>query len=322
MLTMSRAGSVQLWALLMFVNGAFGPLYRVGSNAMVADLIGTERRAEAYALMRMISNAGIAIGPAVGGFVTDVSYGLAFSIAAVASGIFAALVGFFVRETLPQKVESSPDSQKASGGYRRILRDGPFIAFCGAFTLVSACATMMMVLLPVYAKENFGVPESRYGLIMSTNAAMVVFFQYLVTRVTERHSPPRVMAVGALFYGLGVGSVAWGWGFPTFLVSMIVMTIGELMIMPTGTTLTANLAPADMRGRYMGIYSLTWRVGYGIGPVIGGLLNDNITPAAIWYGGLAMGLISALGFFLLGGIPRVRGRHVETVAAEAQNQDL
>lgn len=308
MLTMSRAGSVQLWAVLMMINGAFGPLYRVGSNAMVADLIGTERRAEAYALMRMISNAGIAIGPAVGGFVTDVSYGLAFSIAALASGIFAALVGFFVRETLPKEVESRPDSQSASGGYKWILRDWPFMAFCGAFTLVSACATLMMVLLPVYAKENFGVPENRYGFIMSTNAAMVVLFQYLVTRVTERHRAHRVMAVGAFFYALGVGSVAWGWGFPTFLVSMIVMTIGELMLMPTGTTLTANLAPADMRGRYMGVYSLTWRVGYGIGPVIGGLLNDNVAPVAIWYGGLVMGLISALGFLLLGRVVRTRGR--------------
>lgn len=308
MLTMSRAGSVQLWALLMMINGAFGPLYRVGSNAMVADLIGTERRAEAYALMRMISNAGIAIGPAVGGFVTDVSYGLAFSIAALASGIFAALVGFFVRETLPQEVESHPGSHGTSGGYKWILRDWPFMAFCGAFTLVSACATLMMVLLPVYAKENFGVPENRYGFIMSTNAAMVVIFQYLVTRVTERHRAHRVMAVGAFFYALGVGSVAWGWGFPTFLVSMIVMTIGELMLMPTGTTLTANLAPADMRGRYMGVYSLTWRVGYGIGPVIGGLLNDNVAPVAIWYGGLVMGLISALGFLLLGRVVRTRGR--------------
>jgi MFS family permease len=63
--------------------------------------------------------------------------------------------------------------------------------------------------------------------------------------------------------------------------------------------LTANLAPPAMRGRYMSLYNLTWGVGFGIGPVIGGYLNDNLAPAAIWYGGLLMGLAAAFGFILL-----------------------
>jgi predicted MFS family arabinose efflux permease len=49
----------------------------------------------------------------------------------------------------------------------------------------------------------------------------------------------------------------------------------------------------------MGIFGLTWSIGFGVGPVLGGYLNDAIAPAAIWYGGLAMGLTAALGFALL-----------------------
>jgi len=49
----------------------------------------------------------------------------------------------------------------------------------------------------------------------------------------------------------------------------------------------------------MSIYGLTWGIGFGIGPVIGGFLNDNLAPVAIWYGGLAMGLVAAVGFVLL-----------------------
>jgi len=159
--------------------------------------------------------------------------------------------------------------------------------------------SLMMVLLPVYVKENFGVPESSYGFILATNAAMVVLFQYGVTRLTQRYYHLPVLAVGSLFYALGVGSVALGAGFAGFLVSMIILTIGELIMIPTSTALTANLAPPDMRGRYMGVYGLTWGVAMGIGPVLGGTLNDQVAPVAIWYAGLVLGAVAAIGFLIL-----------------------
>jgi MFS family permease len=158
----------------------------------------------------------------------------------------------------------------------------------------------------VYAKENFGLPESQYGFIMATNAAMVVLFQYAVTRRSQVYPPFRVLALGALFYALGAGSVALGHGFWGFWLSMVVLTFGELLLAPTGTALAANLAPPDMRGRYMGLYGITWGVAFGIGPLIGGYLNDNVAPVAIWIFGLAAGLTATTGFLFLG--RRLAGR--------------
>jgi MFS family permease len=77
---------------------------------------------------------------------------------------------------------------------------------------------------------------------------------------------------------------------------MVVLTVGELLLVPTATALTASLAPAEMRGRYMGVYNLTWGVSYGLGPVMGGLLSDRIAPVATWYGALGIGLAAAAGF--------------------------
>jgi MFS family permease len=77
---------------------------------------------------------------------------------------------------------------------------------------------------------------------------------------------------------------------------MVIVTCGELILMPTAATYAANLAPVDMRGRYMSIYSLAWTVAFAIGPVVGGFLNDNFGPLAIWYGAAAFGLLSALSF--------------------------
>ena len=248
---------------------------------MVADLIPPARRAGAYALLRMINNLGIAIGPAIGGFVIGVSYGLAFYIAAAANLLFVTLIVLFVRETLPSRTAATAHGSGAGaarggapqreGGYGPVLRDRPFVALCGVFVLATMPAAIMMMLLAVYAKENFGVPESQYGFIMATNAAMVVLFQYAVTRRSQRYPPLQVLALGALLYALGAGSVALGGGFWGFWLSMVVLTCGELLLVPTGTALAANLAPPDIRGRYMGLYGITWGVAFGIGPVIAGL---------------------------------------------------
>jgi MFS family permease len=295
---MGWAGSLAAWALLMVGNGGLVPLYRVGSDAMVADLLPPDKRVGAYALLRTGNNAGIAIGPAVGGFLAATSYGWTFAAATVSSLTFALITLFLVAETLPQaegqRVELSPLVT-----YRTLLHDRPFLIYCLVVTLAVLPASLLMVLLPVYAKEQYGVVESQYGFIMATNAAMVVLFQYPITNVTRRYPSLLVLAAGALFYGLGVGSVALGSGFWAFWISMVILTLGEMILVPTGTTLTANLAPADQRGRYMGTYSLTWSLGMGIGPAIGGFLSDHIAPVAIWYGGLAFGLAATLGFFLL-----------------------
>ena len=108
-----------------------------------------------------------------------------------------------------------------------------------------------------------------------------------------------MLAIGTLIYATAVGSVAFGRGFWAFLGSMVLMTVGELILIPTSTTYAANLAPADMRGRYMGIYGLTWGVASGIGPVLGGFLGDNYGPSSTWYGGFLIGLVSVMGFLFL-----------------------
>lgn len=295
---MMRADTLPAWAAVMASLGVIWPLYRVGADAMVADMIEPTRRAGAYALLRMVSNLGIAVGPMLGGFLSGISYAYAFLGGAVANGVFFLLVLLAVRETLPQR-RDDPLAAPTDGGYGPVLRDLPFLAFCGIYVVATMPSSIMMTLLAVYAKENFGVPESQYGFIMATNALMVVCFQYIVTRRAEGYPPLRVLTLGALLYALGVGSVVLGRGFPAFVLSMAILTSGELLLVPTATALAANLAPAEMRGRYMGLFGVTWNIGFGIAPVIGGLLSDRVAPVASWYGGLVLGLMATVGFFML-----------------------
>lgn len=295
----SFAETYTQFALLMVLNGIVNPIYRIAADAMVADLIPPEDRPEAIALLRLSHNLGISIGPLVGGILASTSYFLVFSGGAVGLFLYALLVFVLGRETMPVRPSGAAPRIEIFGGYDRIIRDTPFLLFFGLFTLAQFSTVLMWQLMPVYAKINFGVPESQYGAIPMTNAMMVVSLQMMITSRSKVRPALIMLASGALIYGLSAGSVALARDFWGFWMSMVFMTFGEMLLVPTGSTHVANAAPADMRGRYMGVFGLSWGVAQGIAPVLGGALNDQIGPWAIWITGLVAGILSASGFIVM-----------------------
>jgi MFS family permease len=296
---MSQAHTYLGFALLMLVMGASNPLYQVGADAMLADMIEPEKRTKAFAIIRMVNNAGIAIGPAAGGFLASKSYSYAFMGAASGMLIYSLLLFFRARETLSRTYRHEKNLPRAGwGGYERVFRDRPYITFTLLVGIGLITPSMLWTLMAVYTKQNFNLPESLYGWLPTTNALMCVFVQLFVTRISRRFQPLPVAAVGMLTYALGVGSVALMKNFWGFWASMVLMTFGELILIPTVSTYIADLAPFDMRGRYMSFYWFAWGVARSTAPLIGGFLNDNISPRAIWIGGLAIGMISAIGLVI------------------------
>lgn len=228
--------------------------------------------------------------------------------------MFGIIVLFFCKETL-QKAQSQVaiQSKEPLEGYGKVLTDTTFMSFALTFALVQVASSLIWVLMAVYAKQNYGILENIYGLIPTTNAIMVVLFQIPITQLTKRYNPLLMLAAGAFFYAAGTGMVALAAGFFGFWISMVIVTIGELILVPTSSTYVANLAPADKRGRYMSIYQLTWGAATGIGPAFGGQLNDRIGPRSIWIGGGIVGMISMFIFlFLAAQKPRPRVGEVST----------
>ncbi len=301
-LSLMWAESYIAFAAIMFVMGLFNPLYAVGADAMLADLVPSEDRAEAYAITRVVNNAAFAIGPAIGGFMATRSYNLAFMGTFSGLMLYSLMLFFFARETLPR--DSENDHSTPQGGYRYVFRDRPYLIFVGLLSLGLIAPSLLWILLSVYLKTNFGIPESLYGWIPTTNALMCVFLQYAVTRRTRRLPDLKAIALGMLVYALGVGSVAWMRSFWGFWLSMVIMTFGELILVPTASKYVADRAPHELRGRYVSLYWLTMGVARALAPLIGGFLNDFFSPRAIWYGGLTIGLLSTAGLYALARAPK------------------
>lgn len=293
----------QFIALMIFI-GLCNPLYQVGADAMMADIIPTEQRTDAFAINRIAHNAAFALGPAIGGFLAASSYDLAFYGAAVGFFAHSLLMFLFAHETLHKTVGATNDHSLADQpsvmeGFVRVFRDGDFMAFVILTGIGLIAPTMVWILMPVYAKTNFNLSEALYGWIPTTNAVMCVFIQYAVTRITRNYKTLPVAAAGMFIYAISVGSVALMSGFWGFWLSMVMLTFGELTLVPTASKYVADTAPADLRGRYMSVYWLAWGLARTLSPLIGGFINDSISPRAIWIGGLLIGMTSTAGLLIL-----------------------
>ena len=292
------ADSVWYFVALMALNGATTPLYRLAADSMMVDLIPKEGRIEAYSILRMGNNLGVALGPALGGFIAAISYSLSFKISGIGILFCGLMVIFFSGETIPQRKTTLDAPTKLFSGYGHILHDHQFLALIGAFTLNRISSATIWMMLGVYVKDNFGINESLFGFIPMTNALMVILFQVLTTHWVKRRDPKWMLVLGSAFYGIALLGVAFGTGFWAFWLCMVVATLGEMIVVPTSTTTAAAMAPEEMRGRYMSIYTLTTGIGSGVGPLMGGFLNDAFSPVAIWYGGGLIGFAGAAAFFI------------------------
>jgi len=313
---MGLVGSLQAFFVLALVVGVFtevgGPAYQ----AMVADLLPAEKRAQGYGLFRVTFNLSIVIGPAIGGFLATRSYLLLFISDAVISLISAVLVAVYLPETKPEAIEGAePESVAGTfAGYIQVLHDRVFMLFLLTCMLMVFVYMNMNTTLGVYLRDVHGVPESGYGLILSLNALMVVLFQFPITRRIEGKPQMLMMALGMALYTIGFSMYGLVSIYPLFLLAMVIITIGEMLVAPVSQALTAQLAPEDMRGRYMAVFGVSWGLPFAIGPILAGLVMDKLNPTWLWYIAGLLGIMATSGFL---GLHRLVGEQLVNAEATA-----
>ncbi len=300
-LVMGLVGTYELFFIVVIFVGLVASVGGPAGQAMVADLLPDEKRAQGFGILRVVANLSVTIGPMIGGLLAARSYLLLFICDAVASMIMAAIVALAIQETRPETPEDAPEQTMGQtfGGYRDVLRDTVYVLFMGACILMTLVYMQMNTTLSVYLRDTHSVPEQGFGRILSMNAAMVVLFQFAVTRRIAKYRPLVVMAVGTLLYAIGFGLYGFVSTFTLFLVAMVIITIGEMMTAPTSQALVAQLAPEDMRGRYMAVFGFTWVIPSAVGPLLAGLVMDNADPRLVWYAAGLLGLAATGAFALL-----------------------
>jgi len=300
-LFMGFVNEFQVFLMVAFISGIFtdvgGPAY----EAVFMDMLPQEKRASGFGIRRVAFNLAIVLGPVIGGFLAARSYLALFIIDSIVSGIVAVMVFRLIPETKPAAVVGTEPESTAQTfkGYLQVLRDGKFMAFTFVCLLTWLVYVNVNTTLGVFLRDKHGVSESGYGSLISINAAMVVLFQFPITRRLERHSPMLMMALGAFFIAFGLllyGLVSTYWWF---VIAMAILTVGEMVTIPIANAVVAHFSPEEMRGRYNFIYGNSWGISFAIGPYLAGLVMDHYDPNLLWYTCGVVGMIAVLGFLAL-----------------------
>ena len=153
--------------------------------------------------------------------------------------------------------------------------------------------------LSVYLRDVHDVQPQGYGFLLTTSAIVVILLQISVIRAIRAHPPFLMMALGTAFYLVGFGMFAIISRYWLFVTAIVIITLGEMIVMPTSQALAAGFARLDMRGRYMAAFGLTQHVPAAIGPAAAGLVLDHLDPRLLWVFGAVLCAFALSGFYAL-----------------------
>lgn len=298
---MGVVNQIELFFIVTIIVGLLSNTGGPAQQAMVADLLPEEKRAQGYGILRVVVNLAVTIGPMIGGLLAVTSYMLLFISDAIASLITAGIVFFVLKETMKPREEAVEKEGivQTLNGYRIVFRDLALVWFLAASVLMVLVYMQMNTTLPVYLRDIYDVTPRGFGYILSLNAAMVVLFQFPITRWIGKYRPLIIMTVGTLLYAVGFSMYGYVSAYAAFLLAMVIITVGEMFVVPIGQAIVAQLAPEDMRGRYMAVFGFSWMIPVAIGPLLAGLVMDNTDPRWVWYGCGILAIIAAAGYYLL-----------------------
>lgn len=287
MMLLSQAGALPLVVALTALAGLTNEFYRPASTALLADIVQPGQRITAFAALRVSFNAGFAFGPATAGFLAAYGYFWLFAGDAATSALFGLVVLF----AMPHVAYNRQNNASWKEALRVLRRDHKLHQLLLANFAIALIFFQLASTFGLYI-THLGFSAATYGAIVSLNGALIVIFELPLTRITRRFPRRRVLAAGYICCASGYALNALTQSVAGMAVCMLVLTLGEMIAMPTAQAYLADLAPQHMRGRYMGVSGLTWALALITGPALGLKLFAS-APAVYWAACGALGLFAA-----------------------------
>jgi MFS family permease len=270
--------------------------------ATVADVTRPGARPRAFGLLHWANNFGTGFSAVVGGAIASRSWLGLFLADAATTAICAFLLWRRVPETRPA---TDAAAGRPARGYSALLGDRHFLAFFAVQLAFLTVFLQFQLALPV-AIVRHGLSPAQFGRILAVNCVLIVLVQPWTGRLLRRFDRAHVLAVAALLVGLGYGAYRSCATELQFALATAVWSLGEIAGLPTALAVVADLAPADLRGRYQGTYSLAFGIAMMASPILGGAVLDRYGPDPLWAACLAAGVAVAAAHLATGRARRRR----------------
>jgi MFS family permease len=293
----------EAFALAVVIGAGTGTFWP-SVSVLLTNLTPPEKRHRAFALQRVALNLGIGLGGLTGGLIASSSDPSSFTVLFLVDA--ATYVGMvFVLPFVPEpELEEALDQTiqaERPAGYRTVVRDRILLTLLTLNVVFIAAGYAPFELLPVFAKNHNGVSESWIGVIFFFNTMALVVAQLPVARLAEGRSRMKVLAVMPASFAVcwlivlaGGARLDGTSAAVVFVLAATVFGLASCVHGPTQAALVADLAPVRLRGRYMALSSMSWEIGFVLGPAIGGAILA-VEPLALWPIAAAVLAVSVVG---------------------------
>jgi MFS family permease len=152
--------------------------------------------------------------------------------------------------------------------------------------------------------QFLGVPISRWGVLLSLNAVLIVAIQYPLVRRLEKRDRLLLIALSSALLGIGIGGASLTGGGWTLWPLIVVFSLGEMVFVPLSTSLVSGMTTVAERGRYMGVWSLVWIGGQALSPLLAGWGMDAAGGRTTFFLVMLVGLAGTAAYPLVCRRPR------------------
>jgi MFS family permease len=259
---------------------------RTATMALVSHLAPPERRRQAFALNRLSVNLGMSIGPTVGGFLAESSFRSLFWVDA-ATSLLAGIVLVAVPFRAPRHFHDPTAPPSASALSDRKLRYALLALLPVLLVFFQHVSTM-----PLFLVNTLGFRTSVFGALFAVNTLVIVFTEVRLNTLTGHWPFPRSLATGALLSTLGFAALAVARPLPLVVVTVLLWTLGEMVLFPAAAAYFSDISPPSRRGEYLGYYTMAFGLAFTAGPWLGTVVLEHWGGVALWTLCLPVGSLS------------------------------
>jgi len=265
--------------------------FRPANMSLATHVVAPADRKAAFSLLRLAINLGMSVGPAAGGFLAAISFPAIFWVDG-ATSILAGLV-LVARPVGSGPVAAPREAPDTVHPLATALADRRYALFLVALLPVVFVFFQHIAALPLFLVRDLGRSESTYGLLFALNTLLVVLLEVPVNLRMAGVSHARALFWGSFLVAAGFGLYAVPGGLPVVALGTVVWTFGEMVLLPGLSSYVADAAPPDLRGTYMGLYSMAFSIAFAIGPWLGATLLERAGATSLWISMFALGSLSA-----------------------------
>ncbi|MBR2949219.1 MAG: MFS transporter [Lachnospiraceae bacterium] len=258
---------------IYFVGSLFQHMEWPAYDALIAEMTSDHDREKAYSLQYLGSNLGIVAAPTIGGLLFNNYLWLSFLISGLAIFTSTMLIFFFIPSTVEKAKHNNTYEENQQGTLMQVLMERKILITYVLITCVSAIVYQQFnYLLPIQMDAMFLEQGAVYfGMLTSTNAFVVILCTPLLTQLTLKWADFDRLRMGALLEIIGICSFYfYSDTLILYMISMVVFTLGEIMMTLGRSPYISKRIPSSHRGRFTSIVNIFRTVSSSLGNTVVG----------------------------------------------------